>query len=124
MHDDTCDLSRDFFFFFFFCTSSFLVCSIANNSFTYFKLQFIYERNVNISFRKKMALHAHNIDSVVEMTLFKVVSMLIHHLLSAGNLHTKDFIIRKKKKKKKKKNTVRTVIGVDISAKTIILKKK
>ena len=35
--------------------------------------------------------------------------MLIHHLVSAGNLHAKDFIIRKKKKKK-----VQTVVGKDI----------
>ena len=39
--------------------------------------------------------------------------MLIHHLVSAGNLHVKDFIIRKKKTKKK---NVRTVVGIDISA--------
>ena len=57
-----------------------------------------------------MALHAHNVDSKVELTLVKVVSVLIHHLVSAGNIHVKDFIIRKKKKK------VRTVVGIDISA--------
>ena len=92
------------FFFYFFFSFSFLVCSIANNSFTYFKLQFIYNRKVNISIRilgekkkKKTALHSHNVDSKVETTLVKVVSMLIHHMVSAGNLHAKDFIIRKKK---------------------------
>ena len=46
-----------------------------------------------------MALHAHKVDSKFETTLIKVVSMLIHHLVSAGNLHAKDFIICKKKKK-------------------------
>ena len=98
VHDDTRDFLRDFFFF---STSSFLVWSIANNSFTYFKLQFIYKRNVNINVRKKTALHAHSVDSIVETTLFKVVSMLIHHLVSAGNVHAKDFIICKKKNKNK-----------------------
>ena len=34
--------------------------------------------------------------------------MLIHHLVSAGNLHAKDFIILKKKNKKK---NVRTVVA-------------
>ena len=38
--------------------------------------------------------------------------MLIQHLVSAGNLHAKDFIIRKKKKKKKCANSRR----IDISA--------
>ena len=40
-----------FFFFYFFFSFSFLVCSVANNSFTYFKLQFIFNRKVNISIR-------------------------------------------------------------------------
>ena len=57
-------------------------------------------------------------------TLFKVVSMLIHHLVSAGNLHAKDFISRKKKKNKINRPTVQTVVGIGISAKTIKNKKK
>ena len=110
------------FFLNFFFSFSFLVCSAANNSITYFKLQFVYNRKVNISIRilgekknnnKKTALHAHNVDSKVELTLVKVVSMLIHHLVSAGNLHAKDFIIRKKKKTEKKCTNSRRV---DISA--------
>ena len=102
---------------------TFLVCSVANNSITYFKLQFIYNRKVNISIRilgdkkkkktKKTALHAHTVDSKVELTLVKVVSMSIHHLVSAGNLHAKDFIILKKKLKKEKCANSRRI---DISA--------
>ena len=79
VHDETCDFLRDFFFFFFFLLL-FLFVQLQKNSFIYFKLQFIYKRNVNIiSVWKKTALHAHNLDSIVETTLFNVVSMLIHH---------------------------------------------